>query len=77
MSFFARIALRSRAPQALRSSLQQRSLHVENTVGNATPFKHEQSSKHFFGLKVAAFLITGASIPVVASYYQLRKSAAA
>ncbi|THH12317.1 hypothetical protein EW145_g22 [Phellinidium pouzarii] len=74
MSFIARTALRSRAPQALRSTIQQRSLHVENVSGNATPFKHEKSDRRFFAFKVATFLISGASVPVVASYFQLRKS---
>jgi len=38
------------------------------------PFNYE-GSKAVFGAKVAIFLLTGFSIPFVASYYQIRKSA--
>jgi Cytochrome c oxidase subunit VIIc len=40
-----------------------------------TPFKHMpfnyEGSKAVFGAKVAVFLLTGFSVPMVASYYQL------
>ncbi|KAH8113317.1 hypothetical protein DFH11DRAFT_1727803 [Phellopilus nigrolimitatus] len=69
MSFLARTALRSRAPHTMRSSVQRRALHVENTVGNATPFKHD--SKSWFGVKLTIFLLTGAGFPAMAAYFQL------
>ncbi|EJD00955.1 uncharacterized protein FOMMEDRAFT_158073 [Fomitiporia mediterranea MF3/22] len=76
MSVLARSALRARAPAVLRSTaVQRRALHVENVVGNATPFKHDPSMRFSFAAKLAAFLLTGALLPVAASAYQLRKKA--
>ncbi|KZT74444.1 hypothetical protein DAEQUDRAFT_761298 [Daedalea quercina L-15889] len=41
----------------------------------AVPFSFK--SKRAFGMKITAYLLTGAAIPVVAAYYQLWKSGAA
>ncbi|KAH9007001.1 hypothetical protein EDB86DRAFT_2869481 [Lactarius hatsudake] len=70
MSFLARTpALRRQIIQS-RAFVPSRGVHGYKHM----PFNYE-GSKAVFGAKVAVFLLTGFSIPVVASYYQLRKAA--
>ncbi|KIM33448.1 hypothetical protein M408DRAFT_326162 [Serendipita vermifera MAFF 305830] len=57
-----------------QSFVKARGVHIENTVYNNMPFDYR--NKKTFALKVAAFFITGFSIPFIAAKYQLVKSGA-
>jgi len=64
------------APALRRQFLQSRSFAPSRGVHDYKhiPFEYE-GSKAVFGAKVFVFLLSGFSIPWVAAYYQIRKSA--
>ncbi|KAK4702623.1 cytochrome c oxidase subunit 7c, partial [Phenoliferia sp. Uapishka_3] len=61
------LALRAVRPSP--SPLLRRSMHIDNVVGNNTPFSY--ANPKVFGAKIVVFCITGFSIPFVAVKYQL------
>ncbi|TDL29624.1 hypothetical protein BD410DRAFT_780093 [Rickenella mellea] len=63
--------LRNSANRITKTPLN-RNVHIENHVNNNMPFKYHGK---IFGVKVAAFMLGGFSIPFLASYLQLRKAA--
>ncbi|KAH7344588.1 hypothetical protein B0J17DRAFT_712249 [Rhizoctonia solani] len=70
MSLIARAAARQTV--ALRQNIGRRSMHVDNVIGNNTPFSYQ--NKAAFAFKVTAFLGAGFAIPFVAVFYQVGKS---
>ncbi|CAE6449797.1 unnamed protein product [Rhizoctonia solani] len=70
MSLIARAATRQTV--ALRQNIGRRSMHVDNVIGNNTPFSYQ--NKAAFAFKVTAFLGAGFFIPFVAVFYQVSKS---
>ncbi|KAF8605161.1 hypothetical protein BDV93DRAFT_522028 [Ceratobasidium sp. AG-I] len=71
------IAARAATRQAIamRQVVGRRSMHVDNVIGNNTPFSYK--NKAAFAVKVTAFLGTGFAIPFIATYYQISKAQAA
>ncbi|KAI0751318.1 hypothetical protein C8Q80DRAFT_1268575 [Daedaleopsis nitida] len=72
MSLLARSAAPLRQVAVRARTAPVRSMHGEY---KHIPFDYDK--KVVFGVKVAAYLIGGFSIPFVAAYYQLSKSAGA
>ncbi|CUA73856.1 hypothetical protein RSOLAG22IIIB_01375 [Rhizoctonia solani] len=70
MSLIARTAARQTV--ALRQSIGRRSMHVDNVIGNNTPFSYQ--NKAAFAAKVTVFFATGFFTPFVTVYYQVAKS---
>ncbi|CAE6434316.1 unnamed protein product [Rhizoctonia solani] len=70
MSLIARTAARQTV--VLRQSIGRRSMHVDNVIGNNTPFSYQ--NKAAFAVKTALFLGTGFAIPFVAVAWQVSKS---
>jgi len=70
MSLVARTSVLQRQVLHSRVFVPSRGAHGYKHM----PFNYE-GSKAAFGAKVAVFLLTGFSIPMVASYYQIRKAA--
>ncbi|KAI0733372.1 hypothetical protein C8Q72DRAFT_813387 [Fomitopsis betulina] len=74
------MALLARASPVLRQTLARSSVRAPArfahghayTPADAVPFSFK--SKTGFAVKTAAYLLTGVAIPIVATYYQLRKS---
>ncbi|KAL0949732.1 hypothetical protein HGRIS_009772 [Hohenbuehelia grisea] len=76
VSMLARAALRQRAVAGARS------IHTTAPVRSSghyhhLPFAFPGNKKAAFGAKVFVYLLTGFSIPFIASAYQLKKSAGA
>jgi len=70
MTLVARTSALRRQVVQSRAFVPSRGVHDYKHI----PFNYE-GSKAVFGVKVAVFLLSGFSIPFVASYYQIRKSA--
>ncbi|KAL8277229.1 hypothetical protein RQP46_010402 [Phenoliferia psychrophenolica] len=69
--------LRTSALRSLRTAPSpslRRSVHIDNVVGNNTPFSYANGGA--FGAKIIAFSVTGFSIPFIAAKYQLWKASA-
>ncbi|PPQ92375.1 hypothetical protein CVT25_008725 [Psilocybe cyanescens] len=67
----------------IRQQALSRSFHASKTARSAhddyhhLPFQWPGEKKATFGAKVAVYLAFGFSIPFIASYYQIQKSAGA
>ncbi|KAG9128170.1 hypothetical protein FRC07_003999 [Ceratobasidium sp. 392] len=70
------IAARTVARNAttMRQVIGRRSMHVDNVIGNNTPFSYQ--NKAAFAVKVFTFLGAGFAIPFVAVGYQVAKAKA-
>ncbi|KAG9092144.1 hypothetical protein FS749_015968, partial [Ceratobasidium sp. UAMH 11750] len=53
----------------MRQTIGRRSMHVDNVIGNNTPFSYQ--NKAAFAVKTFLFLGTGFAIPFVAVGYQV------
>ncbi|QRV91084.1 Cytochrome C oxidase subunit VIIc [Ceratobasidium sp. AG-Ba] len=62
----------TRNAMAMRQAVGRRSMHVDNVVGNNTPFSYQ--NKAAFAAKVTLFLGAGFAIPFVAVGYQVELS---
>jgi hypothetical protein len=56
---------------ALEKPRMARSFHVDNVVGNNTPFKYEGAARKTLGFKITALMGFGFAVPFIASGYQL------
>ncbi|OCH93587.1 hypothetical protein OBBRIDRAFT_790112 [Obba rivulosa] len=73
MSILARSAAPARRA-LLRPRQQVRFSHDHGHHEEYSPVPFDYKNKRAFGAKVAAYLITGFSIPFLAAWYQMRKS---
>ncbi|KAG8732159.1 hypothetical protein FRC11_000357 [Ceratobasidium sp. 423] len=73
MSLITRAAARQTV--VLRQNIGRRSMHVDNVIGNNTPFSYQ--NKAAFAFKTIAFLGTGFAIPFIATFYQVSKNTGA
>ncbi|KDE07419.1 cytochrome c oxidase subunit VIIc [Microbotryum lychnidis-dioicae p1A1 Lamole] len=75
LSAAARPALRAmRTPLASVQRQQMRSLHVDNVVGNNTPFSYKSGPG--LAIKMIAFCGLGFATPFLAASYQIHKASA-
>ncbi|KAG8751702.1 hypothetical protein FRC12_012304 [Ceratobasidium sp. 428] len=63
-----------RNAMVMRQTIGRRSMHVDNVIGNNTPFSYQ--NKAAFAMKTFLFLGAGFSIPFVAVGYQVAKAKA-
>ncbi|KZS97562.1 hypothetical protein SISNIDRAFT_481480 [Sistotremastrum niveocremeum HHB9708] len=68
----ARPILRQSILRQSQSLGKPRFVHIENKLGDNMPFSY--SNKRAFGIKLAAFLLSGFSIPFIAASVQLKRA---